>query len=122
MREICKSGSEGGAGQINALSLPLSPAPLPIVIQNSVFDLSFDNGANKSNSLTVGCGRKHNASNKCYHARTDPIVRWNQSSDFRELSRLDPVALLRSNTEFCHFIRIGCHRHAATNATSANPD
>jgi hypothetical protein len=26
MREICKSGSEGGAGHTNAPSLPLSPA------------------------------------------------------------------------------------------------
>ena len=48
--------------------------------QNSAFDLTFYNGANKSDSLTVGCGRKRNASNKCYHARTDPIGRWGQSS------------------------------------------
>ena len=41
--------------------------------QNSAFHLAFDNGANKSNSLSVGCGRPSNISNKCYHARTDPI-------------------------------------------------
>ena len=41
--------------------------------QNSAFDLAFNNGASKSNSLSVGCGRPSNISNKCYHARTDPI-------------------------------------------------
>ena len=44
------------------------------MLQNSVFDLPFDNGANKSDSLTVGCGRKHNASNKCYHASSNRRV------------------------------------------------
>ena len=39
----------------------------------SVFDLAFDNGASKSNSLSVGCERPSNISNKCYDARTDPI-------------------------------------------------
>ena len=33
---------------------------------NSGFDLAFDNGASQSDSLTVDCGRKRHASNKCY--------------------------------------------------------
>ena len=53
-------------------------------LQTSAVNLAFDNGASKSNSLTVVCGQKRNASKKCYHARTDPIGdpfgRWGQSS------------------------------------------
>ena len=43
-------------------------------IQNSAFDLAFDNGSSKSNSLVVGCGRKRHASNKCYHASSNRRV------------------------------------------------
>jgi len=43
-------------------------------IQNSGFDLAFDNGASKSDSLTVGCGQKCHASNKCYHASSNRRV------------------------------------------------
>ena len=46
----------------------------PKDVQNSAFDLAFDNGASKSNSLSVGCGRKRNASNKCYHASSNRRV------------------------------------------------
>ncbi len=42
--------------------------------QNSVFDLAFDNGANKSDSLTVGSGQKYNLSTKCYHASSNRRV------------------------------------------------
>ncbi len=37
------------------------------------------------------CGRKRNASNKCYHARTDPVA--------ARTDPVAPVALLRSNHE-----------------------
>jgi len=39
-----------------------------------MFDLAFDNGASQSDSLTVGCGRKRKASNKCYHASSNRRV------------------------------------------------
>ena len=42
--------------------------------QNSAFDLAFDNGASKSNSLSVGCGWPSNISNKCYHASSNRRV------------------------------------------------
>ena len=42
--------------------------------QNSAFDLAFNNGASKSNSLSVGCGRPSNISNKCYHASSNRRV------------------------------------------------
>ena len=45
-----------------------------IVSQNSAFDLAFDNGANKSDSLSVGCGRPSNTSKKCYHASSNRRV------------------------------------------------
>ena len=38
MREICKSGSEGGAGQYNAPFLPLSFEHLPSLIAVSTRD------------------------------------------------------------------------------------
>ncbi len=52
--------------------------------QNSVLELAFDNGSSKSDSLTVGCRRKRNASKKCYHARTDPIGRGSAQTDVIE--------------------------------------
>ena len=42
--------------------------------QNSAFNLAFDNGASKSNSLSVGCGWPSNISNKCYHASSNRRV------------------------------------------------
>jgi len=50
--------------------------------------------------------------------RTDPIGRWGQSSHFTELSLLDLVALLRSNTEFC---ASGRSAHAKVNSACAQP-
>jgi len=63
-------------------SLPLSPFTICAAskgwrvqktTQNSEPNLAVNNEARKLNSLTVGCGRTSNTSNKCYHARTDPI-------------------------------------------------
>ena len=44
MREICKSGSEGGAGQYNAPFLPLSFEHLPslIAVIDELRFLTFD--------------------------------------------------------------------------------
>jgi len=55
--------------------------------QKPPFDLAFDNGANKSDSLTASLGRKCNTSNKCEMRGLTP------SAD-------SLVALLKSNPGF----------------------
>jgi len=39
-----------------------------------VFNLVFDNGESKFAPPRIDCRRTSDGSNKCHHARTDPIV------------------------------------------------